>query len=113
MIRVGGQIKKADLCHNLKNLVILPRASHVTEVINRHCHEKTQHGGRGLTLNEVRSRGYWIIGGNFAVRQFISRCVKYRCLRCTLGEQKMAHLPVSRLQPAPPFTYCGVDYFGP
>ena len=25
----------------------------------------------------------------------------------------MANLPESRLEPAPPFTYCVVDYFGP
>lgn len=25
----------------------------------------------------------------------------------------MADLPKSRLEPAPPFTYCAVDYFGP
>ena len=25
----------------------------------------------------------------------------------------MADLPSDRLEPAPPFTYCGVDYFGP
>ena len=27
--------------------------------------------------------------------------------------QKMADLPEDRLQPAPPFTYCAVNYFGP
>jgi hypothetical protein len=25
----------------------------------------------------------------------------------------MADLPVDRLSPSPPFTYCAVDYFGP
>jgi hypothetical protein len=25
----------------------------------------------------------------------------------------MADLPSGRLEPAPPFTYCGVDFFGP
>ena len=25
----------------------------------------------------------------------------------------MANLPQDRLEPAPPFTFCGVDYFGP
>ena len=30
-----------------------------------------------------------------------------------LGEQKMAELLFDRLQGEPPFTYCGVDLFGP
>ena len=34
-------------------------------------------------------------------------------LRGTVGEQKMAGLSLDRLQSAPPFTFCGVDYFGP
>ena len=47
------------------------------------------------------------------VRQFISKCVTCRYLRGTVGEQKMADLLKSRVEPAPPFTYCGVDFFGP
>ena len=47
------------------------------------------------------------------VRQFISKCVTCRHLRGSQGEQKMADLPKSRVEPTPPFTYCGVDYFGP
>ena len=31
----------------------------------------------------------------------------------SVGEQKMSNLPESRLEPAPPFTFCAVDYFGP
>jgi hypothetical protein len=30
-----------------------------------------------------------------------------------VNEQKMADLPKERVTPAPPFTYCGIDYFGP
>ena len=30
-----------------------------------------------------------------------------------MAEQKMADLPKSRVEPAPPFSYCGVDFFGP
>jgi len=47
------------------------------------------------------------------VRQVISKCVKCRYIRGTTGEQKMSDLPKSRLEPSPPFTYCGLDYFGP
>ena len=36
-----------------------------------------------------------------------------RKLRGALEEQKMANLPEDRREPAPPFTHCGLDYFGP
>ena len=29
----------------------------------------------------------------------------------TIGEQKMADFPKSRLEPASPFSHCAVDYF--
>ena len=112
LLRVGGRIMKANLEDNLKNPVTLPKTGHITELIIRHAHEKTYHSGRGVTLNELRSNGYWIINGNAAVRRFISRCVRCRYLRGTAGEQKMANLPNSRVEPAPPFSYCAVDCFG-
>ena len=43
----------------------------------------------------------------------ISRSVTCRHLRGTSGEQKMAKLLSSRVEPAPQFSYCAVDYFGP
>ena len=30
-----------------------------------------------------------------------------------MQEQRMANLPEDRVQPAPPFSYSAVDYFGP
>jgi len=75
LLRVGGQIKKTNLSDSLKNPVILPMTGHITEMVLHHAHEKTHHSGRGVTLNELRSNGYWIINGNAAVRHFISRCV--------------------------------------
>ncbi|XP_031551078.1 uncharacterized protein LOC116288432 [Actinia tenebrosa] len=113
IIKVGGRIRKANLSESLKNPIILPKSSHVTKLVINHVHERTHHSGRGVTLNELRASGYWVINGNAMVRQFISKCVKCRYLRGTTGEQKMADLPKSRLEPAPPFTYCAVDYFGP
>ena len=56
---------------------------------------------------------YWVVGGNSMIRQFISKCVTCRYLRGIVGVQKMADLPKSRVEPAPPIIYCGVDFFGP
>ena len=66
-----------------------------------------------MTINEVRSCGYWIVGGSSAVALYIARCVKCQKLRGTVEEQKMADLLLDRSEPTPPFTFSAVDYFGP
>ena len=78
-----------------------------------HYHRYVQHSGRSTTLNEIRAHGYWIIQGRTAVTAHLRKCVLCKKLRgCAVG-QKMSDLPVDRLEPAPPFTYSAVDYFGP
>ena len=113
VLRVGGRIRNASISYDVKHPVILPSKGHVTTLLVRHHHEKMSHQGRGITLNNLRSHGYWIIGGSSSVSRYISKCVTCRKLRGALEEQKMANLPEDRLEPAPPFTHCGVDYFGP
>ena len=66
-----------------------------------------------MTHNEVRQRGYWIIGGTSVVANLVSKCVICRKLRAPFVQQKLADLPEDRVEPAPPFTYSAVDYFGP
>ena len=113
ILRVGGRMKRAQLDVNAKHPVILPKKCHISNLVTRHCHEKVQHQGRGMTVNEVRASGFWIIGLSSAVSSLISRCVTCRRLRGVTEVQKMADLPEDRVEPSAPFTYCGVDYFGP
>ena len=48
-----------------------------------------------------------------AVKSFISRCVECRKLCRKICQQKMGNLHADRLSEEPPFTFCGVDMFGP
>ena len=113
LVRVGGRIRQASLSQDTKHPVVLPGQGHITKILTSHCHEKALHQGKGITLNEIRSSGFWIIGGGTMVSRMIHECVTCRRLRAKVQEQKMADLPEDRLTPTPPFTYCGVDYFGP
>ena len=66
-----------------------------------------------MTLNEVRSNGFWVVSGSSVVASMISSCVKCQRLRGAVQEQRMSDLPEDRLESTPPFTYCAVDFFGP
>ena len=111
---VGGRLSKAThLVSKEKNPIILPSKHHVSRLIARHCHEVVKHQGRHFTEGQIRSEGYWIIGGKRLVSSIIFNCVPCRKLRGRFEYQRMADLPADRLEIAPPFTYVGVDVFGP
>ena len=113
ILRVGGRLRRANLSDEVKFPIILPKRSHISKLIIRHFHEKINHQGKGMTLNEIRSNGLWIIDATSSVFSVISSCVKCQKLRGTVQEQKMSDLPEARMDCYSPFTYCAVDYFGP
>lgn len=113
IMRVGGRLRRANVPEDVKHPVILPRRSHVTELIIQDCHHAIKHQGSGMTHNETRQKGYWIIGGTSAVGSYVSKCTICRKLRTPSQLQRMGDLPTNRTETAPPFTYSAVDYFGP
>ncbi|KAK3730885.1 hypothetical protein QZH41_002978 [Actinostola sp. cb2023] len=111
-LRVGGRLSRANLPPHSVHPIILPRENHVTALIIKEAHKILGHTGRGHVLSRLRER-YWIISANAAVRHVLSKCVICRRSRGKPNQQKMADLPKERVTPAPPFTFTGVDYFGP
>lgn len=113
IMRVGGRLRRACAPLELRYPAILPRDGVVTHLILAHHHQKIQHQGRGQTLNELRANGFWIMGGSKVVAHYIRQCVPCRRARRPPEQQRMADLPRDRTDPSPPFTYCGMDCFGP
>ena len=67
--------------------------------------------GTEYVLANLRAQGKWLS------RKWV-KSVIHDCFVCKRHfskplEQKMALLPVERIKPSPPFTYTGVDCFGP
>ena len=113
LIRVGGRLENSTLPFDVKHPIILPKHSEITELIIGHFHKRVKHQGKGMTMNEIRSHGLWILGLNGAVASHIYKCVPCRRQRRPTEGQKMANLPEDRVESTPPFTYCGMDCFGP
>ena len=111
--RVGGRLRLANISIQAKYPAILPAHNHITRLIIHHFHSKTGHGGTERVLAEVR-QSFWIIKGRSTVRSTLSRCVPCKRLKAPVQKQYMADLPKDRLTPnLPPFSYVGLDYFGP
>ena len=113
ILRVGGRLRFTNLYSVFKHPVVLPKEAHISLLLIRECHQATQHQGRGITTNEIRARGYWIVRLGAMVKNVIRSCVTCRAQRGRLATQRMADLPYDRAECMPQFTYYGMDVFGP
>lgn len=113
LLRIGGRLEHSTLNTKEKFPFIIPGHSHLAKLLVRHYHEKVKHQGRIFTEGSVRMAGFWIIGAKKCINSTLHKCVVCKKLRGRTVEQKMADLPPDRLSTEPPFTYVGLDVFGP
>ncbi|XP_006811478.1 uncharacterized protein LOC102806687 [Saccoglossus kowalevskii] len=113
IIRVGGRLKKADLLYEIKHPIVLPKNSQVSVMIVRDAHSTVGHLGRNSILAKVREK-YWIYGASQLAKRVARSCVTCQRYHAAPCEQVMAELPADRVvAEVSPFTFCGMDYFGP
>lgn len=114
ILRVGGRLNRSNILPQAEiNPIVIPGKHHIATLLTRHFHDLAQHQGRHITAGTIRNAGYWITGSKRLISSIIYNCVKCRKLRGKFAYQKMANLPPDRLEPGPPFTYVGLDTFGP
>lgn len=103
-LRVGGRTNR--------NPYLLPHDHSLAEKIVRHYHS-ISHVGVEWTLSLLRAH-FWLTKPRRVIRRVIRGCVKCRRFFAKPASQIMADLPPERITPnAPPFTFVGLDAFGP
>lgn len=113
LLREGGRLQTAEFSDLVKHPLIIPSSHHIATLLVRHYHNQVAHQGCQLTEGALRNAGLWVLGVKRLVSSIIHKCVTCRRLGGRVNEQKMAALPADRLTVNPPFTYVGVDVFGP
>ncbi|XP_071150570.1 uncharacterized protein [Mytilus edulis] len=113
VIRCVGRLGAAQLSEGAKTPILLPKKNKVTKLLIESMHRKNFHVGVSQTLSAMRQT-YWIPQGRSEVKRVLRKCII--CKRCEGGPYKMPlmpPLPKKRVNESAPFTYTGVDYFGP
>ena len=114
LLRDVGRLEKSNLnFSDIHPLLLIGNKSKKTAFIVEWCQQRTAHGGRGLTINEIRSNCFSVAKCNTVVRSLVGKCVNCQLLRGKLGKQKMADLSTDKTLDETPFTNCGVGMFGP
>lgn len=112
MIVVGDRVKNHfQLSYSQDMVPLLPNGHPFTSLYVQMVHNEG-HNGVSTTVAKVRST-YWVIRLRKLVASIRQKCIKRKKYDGHASEQKMALLPTSRVKPSPPWTYIGVDLFGP
>jgi len=112
VIRCKGRLDKCSLLANkLKNPILIPRNTHLTNLLIMHYHEKLFHLGLSSTVNEIRKNGIWIPSIRTAVKTVIKNCILCRKINAyAFRYPKMTHLTKSQTQFIKPFHFIGFDF---
>ncbi|OXA48117.1 uncharacterized protein LOC110855239 [Folsomia candida] len=114
IIRLKGRIDQA-LCigWDTKQPVILDDKHPFVMRMIDYYHRAHQHQGQEAVFNDLRRR-YWILGMRSAVKKSWIRCNRCKLNRAKPSFPEMGALPPCRVAAyEAPFTYTGLDYFGP
>lgn len=98
VIKVGGRLRRSKLDYDLKQPVLLPRTSYISQLIMEEIHRKVSHTGPELTLSESRCH-FWIVCGQNLAKKVVKDCVVCRKLHRQPHTTLMADLPRERIMP--------------
>ncbi|XP_041988165.1 uncharacterized protein LOC121739697 [Aricia agestis] len=113
LLTLDGRIRAAQVPDEMKNPVILDGRHPFTRLLVARVHARAGHGSRERVVNDLRQK-FWILKLRPTVRSIIHNCAFCRMRRARPKIPQPRDLPPERLGAFQrPFSYCGLDCFGP
>lgn len=113
IIRCRGRLEKSDLSYDVKNPILIPRNSPLSDLLIKEAHLGCKHLGVASTLSAIRMSGLWIPKGRAKVKSFLNRCIVCKKLNSfAFKYPKVTDYIKDRVQFDKPFQHTGVDFTG-
>ncbi|XP_055584715.1 uncharacterized protein LOC129737580 [Uranotaenia lowii] len=114
VIRMEGRTMRAEFSSfDSRYPIILPGKHIVTRKLVENYHQRCGHGSRETVVNEIRQR-FCVENLRALVKKVTQDCTWCRMQKAKPCVPRMAALPKQRMAiGAEPFSYVGLDYFGP
>jgi hypothetical protein len=113
VLRAGGRLEFSTLCsYDRKHPMVLPSHEGAVESLIRKEHVQQLHAEVNHIIAFLR-KTFFIIRERTTVGRVIAKCITCQKAFKKPQNQKMAPLPVERLDVYAPFEATGADVFGP
>ncbi|XP_075163137.1 uncharacterized protein LOC142235765 [Haematobia irritans] len=113
ILRVDGRLNATWISEDTRNPTILPRASRITILLVTDIHANFHHMNHETVVNEIRQK-FYIPKLRAVLKRVVKNCQVCKIRKAAPTVPQMARLPAARLAAfCAPFTYTGLDYFGP
>lgn len=112
LLRITGRLANSELPLSQKKPIILDYKGELAKRLAVKAHKELMHGGVQMCTPYLRQK-YWILQCRKLLRSTVHACMRCCRYREKHRTQLMADIPAYRLNPAPAFYHCGVDYAGP
>lgn len=112
VLRSRGRIDAAKVSYDVKRPIILPKNNDITNLIVKFYHAKYVHQNFETVINEIRQK-YVIPQLRAVLKNVIKNCQICKNRKAKPAPPLMGPLPQARLMYTQPFTYMGIDFFGP
>ncbi|XP_058838795.1 uncharacterized protein LOC131694256 [Topomyia yanbarensis] len=114
VLRIPGRIDECKFASDsVKRPIFLPRQHYITTLVLHDLHKRYHHQNHQTVLNELKQK-YHIPQVRTQYDRVKRNCQLCKIRKATPQPPMMGSLPAARLAAyARPFSYIGVDYFGP
>ncbi|XP_058816580.1 uncharacterized protein LOC131679848 [Topomyia yanbarensis] len=114
LLRMKGRIDACEFAEECtKRPILLPKRHPITDLIIMSIHQKYCHMNHQTVLNEIRRR-FYVPQLRSVYRHMQGRCQLCKNRQAMPATPEMSALPPTRLKAfSRPFSYVGIDYFGP